>query len=178
MDDDDIVGALTVGEYLGAPRRRGGYVRRAPQRSGYKLMRPQQNMVPRVPGVPGAGMRLQALGFGAQAFTNTSGTSLTFVANPQRPFQGKRLVVDLTRTGASATGLVTLTRLDIGSNNQLVSSGAVGIAAFASTAVDVNLELDVAGPGITITAVLAVSAAPTATDRIDISVSLLGAAIG
>lgn len=137
-----------------------------------------RRLIPQVPGVPMPGARLQPLGLGATAFTAASGTILALTARPQRPFLGQRLVVDITRTGATATGLVTITRLDIGTANQLVSSGALSAAAFAATAFDVNLQLDPATPGIDITVQFAISVAPGAADRVDISGTIFGTTVG
>lgn len=185
LDDmGDDVGSLTIGDLqmMGAlprnrgrnPGRRGGGGRNGGGRNGFNPRR----LVPRTPGVPMPGARLQPLGFGASAFTATSGTIIALQARPQRPFKGQRLVIDLTRTGTTATGLVTLTRLDIGTDNQLVSSGALSAAAFAATAFDVNLQLAPATPGIDITVQFAISAAPTTTDRVDFGATLFGTAIG
>lgn len=170
MDFDDLadinMGALEIG------RRR----RRAMQRRGGGV--PGRRLIPRVPGVPMPGARLQPLGFGASAFTAASGTVLSLTATPQRPFKGQRLVVDITRTGATATGLITITRLDVGTANQLVSSGPLSAAAFAATAFDVNLQLDPATPGILIVVQFAISAAPGAADRVDFSATMFGTAVG
>ncbi len=135
-------------------------------------------MIPNVPGVPAPGMRLQPLGLGATAFTASSGTTLQLTGNPQRPFKGQRLVIDITRTGTTATGLVTISRLDIGTANQLVSSGALSAAAFAPTAFDCNIKLDPATPGISITLVLNISVAPGSSDRVDVGGTIFGTAIG
>jgi hypothetical protein len=165
-DIGDDIGSLEMGAFR--RRRRGGGRKRYPARM----------LVPQTPGVPMPGMRLQPLGLGATAFTNVSGTLLALTARPQRPFKGLRLVLDITRTGATSTGLVTVTRLDIGTQNQLVSSGALSAGAFAATAFDVNLQLDPATPGIDITVQLSISAAPTTTDRVDISGTIFGTAVG
>lgn len=177
------IGTLTMGdlEMMGAvPRRGGGRGRRGGGRGrgggGHGF--DSRKLVPRIPGVPASGARLQPLGFGSSSFTATSGSIIALQAQPQRPFKGQRLVIDLTRTGATATGLVTITRLDVGTANQLVSSGALSASAFAATAFDVNLQLDPATPGILITVQFANSVVPTAPDRIDFSATLFGTAIG
>jgi hypothetical protein len=167
MGDMDL-GSLEVGAWN--PFRR----KRRARRGGV----PARMLIPRVPGAPSPGIRLQPLGLGATAFTAASGTTLALTAQPQRPFKGQRLVVDITRTGASATGLVTITRLDVGTSNQLVASGPLAAAAFAANAFDVNLQLDPATPGITITVQVAISAAPAGADRVDIAGVLFGTAIG
>lgn len=170
LADLEDVGSLEVGVRNPFRRRR---------RSGGGGNRVQRRMmIPQTPGVPMPGIRLQPLGLGATAFTATSGTILQLQAMPQRPFKGQRLVLDITRTGASATGLVTITRLDIGTANQLVSSGALSAGAFAATAFDVNLQLDPATPGITITVQLAISVAPGAADRVDVGGTILGTSVG
>lgn len=138
---------------------------------------PARRLIPPVPGVPARGLGEQPLGFGTTAFTATSGTLLTMTASPQRPFRGRRLVLDITRTGATSTGLVTLTRFDIGVDNQLPGSAAIGAAAFAATAFGVDLDLDPATPGVNITLQFAISAAPAMTDRVDIAATLIGQAV-
>jgi hypothetical protein len=178
LDDLDL-GSLEIGARRARRgrqmARRGGGGRQMARRG---VSVPARRLIPRVPGVPMPGARLQPLGFGSSAFTAASGTVLALQATPQRPFKGQRLVVDITRTGASATGLVTITRLDVGTANQLVSSGALGAAAFAATAFDVNLQLDPATPGILIVVQFAISVAPGAADRVDFSATMFGTAVG
>lgn len=173
------MGSLTLGDMMGATRRGrrgggGGRGRRGGGGNGFNSRR----LIPRVPGVPMPGARLQPLGFGSTSFTATSGSILQLQGQPQRPFKGQRLVVDTTRTGTTSTGLVTITRLDIGTANQLVSSGALSAAAFAATAFDVNLQLDPATPGILITLQFANSTVPTSPDHIDVGATLFGTAVG
>lgn len=163
LEGDDDMGSLEIGR-RGRRRGRGGV--------------PARRLIPRVPGVPATGARLQPLGLGSSAFTAASGTSIALTARPQRPFKGQRLVIDITRTGASATGLVTITRLDVGTANQLVSSGALIAAAFAASAFDVNMQLDPATPGIDITVQFAISVAPGAADRVDFGGVIVGTSIG
>jgi hypothetical protein len=170
---DDALGTLEMGDYLGAAPRRGPF--RAPPR---RPSVPRAQLVPQVPGVPDAGLRLQPLGLGATAFTATSGTILPLSAQPQKPFQAQRLIVDVTRTGASATGLVTVTRIDIGADNMLAGSNPLPISMFSATSVDCNIRFAPATPGITVAVQLAISAAPTMTDRVDLSGAMLGTTYG
>ena len=163
------MGSLEIG------RRR---FRRRRSRSAAPRRMPGRRLIPRIPGVPMPGARLQPLGIGSSAFTLTSGTVLSLTARPQRPFKGQRLVVDISRTGATATGLVTITRLDVGTANQLVSSGSLIAGAFAATAFDVNLQLDPATPGIDVTVQFNISVAPAGTDRVDFGGVILGTTIG
>lgn len=168
------MGTLDMGDVGAWGRRR----RRQKARGMTRQRTPARLLIPAVPGVPAPGARLQPLGLGSTAFTAASGTVLALTARPQRPFKGQRLVVDITRTGATATGLVTITRLDIGTMNQLVSSGSLSASAFAATAFDVNLQLDPATPGIDIVVQFAISVAPGGADRVDISGTIFGTTVG
>jgi hypothetical protein len=140
---------------------------------------PARRLLARVPGVPARGIREQPLPLGATAFTVGGLTTLTLTAKPQRPFRGRRLIVDLTRSnaGGSANGLVNITSLDIGADNQLpVPAGSsMPAAAFQSTAVGVNLDMDPCQGGIEVTLGVSITAAPTvAGDRVDVSAVIIG----
>lgn len=139
---------------------------------------PSQRIMPTIPGSPAIGVKLQPLGFNAIAFTATSGTALPATTRPQKPFKGRRLVVDIARTGTTATGLVTVTSVTIGVNNQFVSTGAVGAGSFAATAFDCNVEFSACSTALDITVNYAISAAPTTTDRVDVGTTLFGETVG
>lgn len=139
---------------------------------------PMARIMPSIPGAPAIGVKLQPLGFNVVTFTATSGTALPATTRPQKPFKGRRLVCDIARTGTSATGLVTITSLTIGVNNQFVSTGAVGAGAFAATAFDVNVELSACSSALDITVNYQISAAPTMTDTVAISTTLFGETVG
>lgn len=172
---------------LGAPRRQmmpypyqqaygGGYGRPMPPQGAQAL--PYRRLVPQVPGAPAIGLRLQPMGLGNVTFTATSGLTLPVSSRPQRPFKGKRLIISIARSGATATGLVTITSLDVGTNNQFVSAAPIGADAFAAQAYDTNLELAACTTALDITAVLAISVAPTMTDTVACNATLIGEAIG
>jgi hypothetical protein len=174
LSDYIDVGTLELADYVGARRR--APARRAARPSPRAV--PARQLIPQVPGVPMPGVRLQPLGLGATAFTAASGTLLQLQASPQRPFQGQRLILDITRTGGTATGLVTVSRLDVGTDNQLVGSGAISAGAFAATAFDANIRFAPATPGVNITCQLNISAAPAAADRVDVGGTLFGTTVG
>jgi hypothetical protein len=179
------VGTLELADYVGAARRGGNYAPRPSPQAQYAQqqqmrgrMVPASMLIPQIPGVPAPGARLQPLGLGATAFTAASGTLLQLQASPQRPFKGQRLIIDLTRTGATSTGLVTVTRLDVGTSNQLVGSGGISASAFQPTSFDANVSLDPATPGVNITLQLSISAAPGGADRVDIGGTIIGTTVG
>ena len=176
VGDDDDVGALyNVGA---APRR--AMVRgraQAGMRQTSASVRARPALMSAFPGAPPVAEKQIPLGFGNQAFTSTSGTTLTFTARPQAVFRGRRLVIEFTRTGTTSTGLMTITSLLIGTRNQLVGTLGIPVSTFGGTSVGVDMSLDPAAPGIDITILCVVTAAPTTTDRIDIGMALLGTGI-
>jgi hypothetical protein len=141
-------------------------------------MLPVQRLVPRIPGAPSVGLRMQPMGFPTITFGAATGTALPSTSRPQRPFKGKRLLIDIARTGATSTGLVTVTSLNIGTNNQFVSNNPIGAQSFAGNAFDVNLELAACSTALDITIGLAISAAPTMTDTVAVQPTIIGEAIG
>lgn len=167
---EDELGAIRVpSRYPGARRTRRGRLKRAQFMNA---------VVPKVPGVPAPGARNFPLGFGTHQFAAGGATAAVLTARPQRPFKGSRLVVSIARAGASATGLVTITQLAVGQNNQLVSAQALPAEGFLPDAFQTVLSLDPATPGIDIVLGIAISAAPTTTDTVDVSAMLIGDTIG
>jgi hypothetical protein len=139
---------------------------------------PMPRIMPSIPGAPAIGVKLQPLGFSTVTFTATSGTALAATTRPQKPFKGRRLVCDVARTGATSTGLVTVTSVTIGVNNQFVSTGPVGVGAFAATAFDCNVELSACSSALDINVNYAIAAAPTMTDTVAIATTLFGETVG
>ena len=164
-DDDDLMG-LRIRRF----KTRGS--RRSFKRAFAR------RLVSRTPGAPSVGPKNWPLGFNTVAFVLAGATTLRATARPQRPFKGSRLVVDIARTGATATGLITIGNFSVGQINQLVSAQPVGAGTFAATAFGTSLAVDQAQPGIDLTVDYTTSILPTGTDRIDVATTLIGAAIG
>lgn len=150
---------------------------RAMPRSSGRPTVPRNYLIPQNPGVPARGLRLQPLGLTAVAFTATSGTGLNMTALPQRPFKAKRLLIDLARTGTSATGLVTVTSINMGSDNQLVGQNPLPVSGFGATAFDLNIEFAPVTPGIQVVIGVGISVLPTMTDRVDLAGGFWGTAL-
>jgi hypothetical protein len=176
---DEFSGIDLVGDeaLLGAVRRkwRGADSGSQKRRAALALIRATTT---KMPGVQAHGARDWPLPFPALAFTATSGTSLTTTSRPQRPFRGARLSVDIARTGASATGLVTITAFNVGQGNQFIAQGALPANGFSPTAVNAEMNLDSAQPGIDVVIAFNISVAPAAADRVDLAVMILGLSVG
>lgn len=129
-----------------------------------------------LPGVPGVEIAMLALGFTTVQFVNAGATSLTVTSTPQKPIKGQRLVVDLART-AGAVELVTISTFLIGATNVLPSGQPLSVTAFAANAFHTVLDLPPAGPGIIVTIVYTVSAAPGVGETIDIATTLIGPSV-
>lgn len=170
------VGALSIGDVLGRGRRRGGGRGRGGRGGGRSIA--ARRLIPSVPGAPGIGLKLQPLGFNIVTFSATSGAALPASTRPQKPFKGKRLVTEIARVGATATGLVTITSLTVGVNNQFVSTGAVSAGAFAATAFDVNMELSACTSALDISVNYSITPSPTGTDVAVIGTTLFGESVG
>lgn len=135
-DDDELLGddqSFYGSELLGRRRRRKRKKRgRKLKRRGYSR---ERGLV---------------LGFGSQSIA--TGVTVDFVANPQVPFRGKRLIL-------SATSLneASLEDLKIGKNSMLVSAQSMPAEAFGAGTFDQAIKLDTAVPGIEITATISSS---------------------
>ena len=139
---------------------------------------PLSAVQPQMPGVPDRGGRVQPLGFENGAFTAAGPAVVTIRARPQRPLRGGRLVADFTRTGASATGLLTLVQLVVATDGQLLSGDPISFAALSPNAFGVGVNLSPAAVGNEIFATVAISALPAMADRVDFNLTLFGLTVG
>lgn len=119
----------------------------------------------------------QIMPFPAGVFT-AAVTTLLLQAQPQREFQPRRLVIDLGRVGATATGLVTVTQFTVGADPQFVNTGAIPASMFQATAVGILLKPAAARPGVTISLGLSIAPAPGAGDTVTVSAAAVGPAVG
>lgn len=176
-DDFDLAGLVgpELGYDFGARRRR---VRRsfAPQRMA-RIQAAEARTIPAVPGVPAMDSAMLPLGFPAVTFNATSGTSLTTTVNPQAPFRARRLLISIARNGASATGLVTVNSLRVGTRETIVSDGPVPAETFAPIAFDCDLLLPPVAPGSLVRLTLGIIGAPTGADTVVVSCALIGSSI-
>lgn len=185
MSDDydyDLAGLVgpELGFDFGARRRRGR--RMAPQR-GYAMQRAERvinaeaRTIPAIPGVPATDAAMLPLGFPTVTFSSSSGTSLTTTVNPQAPFRARRLIVSLGRNGASATGLVVVASLRVGTRETIVSDGPVPADVFQPTSFDCDILLPPVSPGSLVRLAVQILAAPTGTDTVSVSAALIGSSI-
>ena len=128
-----------------------------------------------IPAKPVDGENMQPLGLNVVTFTNTSGTTLTLSAKPQRGFRGERLVLDIRRVGPTAIASpVILSRFAIGDLNQLVGGGALPADIFAADAFGVRLMMDAAFPGVNVDLTFTIPAALGVGDSIFVSGGIIG----
>lgn len=193
---DDYIG-YEDDDMLGAPVRRvqqrggGPFGMPAPRRAaagGHRLLTQRAQAVaaelqqPEISGAVPQGPLIEPLGFPVFSFVVAGATSVTQVTQPQRALKGGRLTIDIARVnaGGSAGGLITVSAFFIGGHNVLVNPAApIGAGTFAPNAQQVQLLLPPCGQGTIISMQLTISAAPTvAGDRVDVSVTILGATWG
>lgn len=189
-DDDTILGDMTA-EELGARatmrrRAQGGSplarriaLQTAGRAGGVQSM-PLQQLVAPISGVPSRGLRKSWLPFAANlTFISTAPANpQNLTVQPQKPFRATRQVYVVARTGATATGLLSLAGLDIGANRQAAGIGFAPLEAFGPTAFDVDVDLDPASTSINVVAQVQTSLVPTSPDNIVVSGVLIGYMIG
>lgn len=128
-------------------------------------------------GAPVDGELMSPLGLeGSPTDTLTSVVpTVRFIANPQRPFRGERLIISLARSaGATAIG-VGIDQFKIGENSQLVGDGLVPAESFAPDAFGVRLAMSAAEPGVLIA--LTLTAVVPAGESIVAQVAIVGRAV-
>lgn len=153
----------------------GAAVRKAIVRRATVVRKPLSRIMAKIPGVPARGGRLQPLPIGSGVFSVASPLNpQTYSVNSQKPFKGHRLVTSQTRTGATSTGLLTITQLFAGMNPQQASLGALPFEAFNPNAFGINLSLDPLQPGVTFQFQVTISVVPGGTDRVDYSAMIIG----
>lgn len=165
FDDDDLLGAVLGDDDMGASS-----TKRAKMRA---LLASDV-----APGVPRLGPRYQPMGLGVATFTNVSGTTINLTAAPQRPYRVRKMVIAVTRTGATATGAITFNNLKVGSNDQQVSGGAVPAELFADAVQGNFIRFDTASPGVNISLDISTTIAPGAGDSITVTVGFVGETLG
>lgn len=99
-------------------------------------------------------------------------------ATPQRPIRGGRVFGSFARVGATATGLLTLSQLIVGTDGQLLSGDPISFDILAPTSFGVGVNLTPAVVGTVIQATVNVSAAPAMTDTIPFNMTIVGPALG
>lgn len=130
-----------------------------------------------VPGIPTPGRRVRQLGLSPVTFNATSGALLTMSTVCQKPFSPRRLFIDFSRSGATATGALSLSSAKIGADEQLISSG-VPVTMFGATVQDIDLQWDESAAGLTIALQVLISSVPTGTDTVVVVGALHGVTFG
>ena len=146
-DDDELMGRRVYAGPARAYRRGAGRAISARKRT---LVAAKRALVPAIPGAPGNALRGFALGFPIASFITGGPTTVEVQASPQLAFKGARLVVVVSRTGATSTGLVSISTFLVGQRDQRVSGAALLAEAYAPNAFQTVMALDQATPGIDI----------------------------
>ena len=184
-DDDDELGFSFRKRFSSLARRgrssRGRSSRRSRPRVSSRTARKARAymnaIVPAVPGVPSIGARTFPLGLGSHTFLPAAATTHKFTVSPQKPFKGQRLVAVVNRSSGAVSELLTITEFNVGSSNQLVSSGDLPLEGFIPGAFDVQMALDPATPGIDIIVDIGISAAPGAGESVSIALMIIGSTL-
>jgi hypothetical protein len=100
--------------------------------------------------------------------------SIVFSGNIQKPFRGERLLIDVVRTGTTATGRL-IGQLFVGTDLQQADIDGFDLQQVGSSqAFGVRLTMKAAQPGVAIKIPTRLSSALLTTDTIFVTVTLLG----
>lgn len=109
------------------------------------------------------------------------GANIIFTGRPQRPFRGERLVAFIARvadTGVVPPGFVLMNGIFVGTQLQQMQQGEINIEMFGPTAFGVRMSHTPSAPGIDITISTRLSVAPTGTQKVQVSMVILGRSLG
>lgn len=162
-DDDDVVAGRR------SRRRKKGKTMVAVQRAGWRdgqlapgVQTPQTGLLP----LPLSGPVTNTFALAVQA--------ITFQGVMQKPFRGERLLVDVVRTGTTATGRL-LGQLFVGTDLQQADLAGLDLQQIGqSNAFGVRLTMTAAQPGVWIRIPTVLSNAIAGTDTIFVTMQLLG----
>ena len=134
------------------------------------------------PGVMAPTEQQLVLGFVAQdgidSFVNGGTNRKVYVARPQKPFRGERLLISVVPTAGAIGQLVRVTNISVGVDPQFVAVNPVPAAAFAPGAFDTRLCVTAAIPGIDVSIGLDfLGPAIPPGEQISLSVMIIGKAI-
>ena len=110
-------------------------------------------------------------------FSSAVGSSaiITYIARPQKPFRGERIITSISFFGPTATAQPQSTGIFVGVDLQQVEAGNIPLSTWAASAFGVRLAMVDAEPGIEIQIpVVLVGATLLTTDTITVSVTILG----
>ena len=159
---------------MGAMARRGMQMQTGPARTASRLTEGFTT-----PGVPKIGLRRQIAPLGEVTFAAAGSTSQSLSATPLKNLIGRKLVVSVTRTGASATAATFVDYLTIGSNNQFVTNESAPTDLFAPEVQGNEIDFDQAAAAVPIIVGLSLRGTALAgADTIRISVGMLADTVG
>jgi hypothetical protein len=168
---EDIMGDIMGVGRSGRRRRRGG--------SGggtIRVVKPDWRNRQLAPGVqaPDEGMLSLPLQAPNRSTFDAANQNLIFSGILQKPFRGERFLVDVVRTGASATGRL-LAQIFVGTDLQQVDIFRLDLEQLGtSQAFGVRQTLSPAQPGVRISVDVTLSNALLAADTIFVSAQIVG----
>lgn len=190
-DDDDVEGAIMgyagpMGDYessaivgydeYGEPVVVGRHKRKRRHKSRRHrviVRKPGWRAGQLAPGVIAPDQGLLALPMGHVTFS-ASVVAFTFEGQIQKPFRGERLLISTVRDGTSATGRL-LGQLFVGTDLQQLDVPGFDLEQVGNPqAFGVRLTMKPAQPGVFLRIVTTLSAAPTGTDTIFATATILG----
>lgn len=167
--DGDVIGRAHRGALVRMPAK--PMWRRGAAAPGIHLPRQGRELLPLTPDLNSG-----------QFDTSNIGASITFTGRPQRPFQPQRLIAFVTRVADAVAGLpagFVLSRgIFVGTQPQILALGEFNVEIFGPTSFDTMFSMTPAQPGIDITQAVRLTIAPTGTQKVQVSLSIMGHSLG
>lgn len=174
LSGDDVLGDDVLGTALVGARARRRHARAAVQRAAKPKWRRQ--LAPGVP-EPGYGVfPIPLTPVTANGVFTGGVANIEFRAVAQIPFRGERLVANIARNGASATGALAFMNngVHIGIRPQVGVLGPVNLETFARDSFGVRMVMQPATQGAEIRVFAFVNPLVTGTDTLALSLEILG----
>lgn len=117
----------------------------------------------------------EPLGLGTTTFLPAAATALTLSGTPLKRFKGDRLVIDITRSAATVTGLVAITSMFAGAANAMPTGvTSMPAAAYNPNAINNRWAFPWVEASVPITMGISISASPPAGEACVVSALIHG----
>jgi hypothetical protein len=105
--------------------------------------------------------------------TSAFGT-INYIAEPQRPFKGERLIVNIRRSAGATAVRALAAQFAVGTQPQQVELGNFDLESFLPNSVGIRMSLTPAQPGMKIQILVVASPAVPVGETVAVSIDIIG----
>lgn len=118
------------------------------------------------------------LGLGSHTFAFAGATAHTFEVEPQRDFQGERLILDVTRSSSTVSEGVRVTSINIGDVEQMPAGEGFPASGFRPDATYAQVDFSTCKGGTKVRVTIELSDALESGETITVEAGIFGATVG